>query len=224
MTAYLEKQANKFARNNVGRFEELIRKFRKEFLKDHNKEICDEIHETYSENLCKHIKPILTLSHLFEDNNKRLKQIKEALDDSDTFDRVHHVVKSELRPLRVFFKVTSVGYKDVISVNEKETFTFDCLSKRIEYHLECQKYATKYNPESHVHEILYNIYLYNRLLDLKKLFNSGVQKMDMLYVKKVNETLEELSLLSKKREDALTDNTSDSFKHVITKKNRTKRK
>jgi hypothetical protein len=41
----------------------------------------------------------------------------------------------------------------------------------LSYHLYCRKYTKEYNVKAHEHEILFSIYLFNRIRDIQSLLN-----------------------------------------------------
>lgn len=174
---YLEKKANEWARSNIRDFNIKINKF-KERNENYTNEECKKIYKKYKE-LCL-FDNILKVQNLFENNNKIYNeidvQITNIINKKDfadlyiyTLGNIHKTVFG-----KIYTKLSFI--EKITDANIKMSNLRKCVYHRINYHFNCQKYTKKYNVNSHKHEIMVSIFMYNRIRDIQILLNKFKSK------------------------------------------------
>jgi hypothetical protein len=192
--SYLETKANEWARNNMRDFNRKISTF-KERNENYTSEKCKEVYKRYKE-LCI-FDNILKVQYLFEDKNKIYNEIDASITNTiekkDFADLYIYTLGNAHR--KVFGKIyTKLSLIDKIEdANIKMSNLRKCIYHRINYHFNCKKYTKNYNVNSHKHEIMVSIFMYDRIKDIQKLLNKFKNKymiFKQLLIERVEKTKE----------------------------------
>ena len=188
---YLEIKANEWGRNNMYDFNRKISRFR-ERNENYTNEECKEIYKEYKE-LCI-FDNILKVQSLFENNNKKYNEIDTEITNiinKKDFAELYINILGNIHK-KVFGKIyTKLSLIEKIEdANEKMLNLKKCVYHRINYHFNCQKYTKNYNVNSHKHEIMVSIYMYNKIKKIQKLLNKFKSKY-MIFKQLLIERLEE---------------------------------
>lgn len=179
---------NKYASNNLIHFDNIINKFNKNII-SYSKEECLKMYQEYK-HLCIFTK-LIHMSYLFENKNKVLNTINKAIGfiiESNDFTKLY---KTHIRDIyknlfdKEYSKLSLI--EKIENMNKDIKRLYDCINGRIGHHLNCVKYTVKYNIDSHKHEILFSIYMFNKIKEIQKLLNDFKHKHGLIKDKLIKE-------------------------------------
>lgn len=201
--SYLEIQAKKYAKKNMNKFNEKINTFSRH-LQTYSEQECKNIYETYKKN-CIFTK-ILQLSSLFENNYKEYKFIEKQLINIINRQQFADLYTNNLG--KIYKKLFNKTYNKISlidkieNMNEEIIQLKECINGRIQYHFNCINYTRNYNETSHKYEILFSIYMYNRIKDIQYLLNTYIDKY-MVFKEQLKMELEEKRRIAEEAENDL---------------------
>lgn len=193
MSTYLEINANKYANNNIHVFDKKIKLFNKINGTIHlNNKECQQVYEKYKID-CQFDK-LIQISILFENDKKMYNDIDTRLNyaiEKDVFQKIYKSCLGNIynRLFKKTYNKLSLIEK-IDDSNEQIQQLANCIDGRIQYHYHCRLYTKKYNEKNHMHEILYTIYMFNRIKDIQKLLNKFKHK-HILFKERLQREIEE---------------------------------
>lgn len=176
---FLEQQAKKYRNNNFNNYNKKIQKFNEFYNHELSENECINLYKNYKQNC--NFDRLIELSYLFENNNKIYNEIAKKIHDAINKDIFVEIYKNDLGTIyNKLFKISYVSKLSLIDKIEDSNIKIEelhkCITGRISYHNYCQKYTTNYKIDNHKGEILFSIYMFNRIKDIQTLLNNFKDK------------------------------------------------
>lgn len=180
--SYIELRAKEYASKNLYRFDEIIKEYEININMTQSKEYCYNLYTNYK-NICK-FDNIIKISYLFENNKLYYNNLINNIKNISDINKLKILFLDELG--NIYKTVFDKEYKRLSVIeNIKNTNEFiqninNCIKYRIQYHYHCKNHQIKYNVKAHEHEMLFSIYMYNKLLEVAELLNIFYDKYKIL--------------------------------------------
>ena len=171
----LVQKANNYAQINRKYFLKKIKTFGVDIEHSTSFEKCDGIYKKYKNEWCK-FDNIINFGYLFEKKNKLYNDLKyqiQYVSDEDKFKNIYRDYLGQIYK-EIFEEIPEKLslIEKVSNMNAHVLNLYKCVVERIKYHYWCKKHHIKYDINNHENEILFSIYMYNRIVDIQFLLNS----------------------------------------------------
>lgn len=176
--SYIEIRAKRYASQNLNNFDKIIKEYEIDITLRYNQEYCNALYHKYKQ-ICK-FDNIIKVSYLFENNKDNYYKLKYGMDIINNRTEFKKLFLNDLA--NIYKTVFGKEYKRLGAIHkiEKANELIQqinlCIVNRIQYHYHCKNHQIKYNVKAHEHEILFSIYMYNKLIEITELLNIYSEK------------------------------------------------
>lgn len=177
--SYIEKQAKRYASKNMSKFNSIIKRFNINKHEESSNDYCDAMYKQYKYVLCI-FDNIIKVSYLFEEDKESYNKLYFGMDVLDDREKFTNLYINELANIYITVfgkKHKRLGLIEKINnANEYVVQIYNCIQYRIKYHYWCENHQKNYNIDTHKHEILISVYMYDTLINIVKLLNIYQEK------------------------------------------------
>lgn len=196
--SYLENKSKKYAKQNMNRFDNVIKDFQRRQSPKLTKKDCDALHNEYKVEC--DITHVIQLSYLFKNGNEQYNAIQTRIINSLTKEDFSDIYRDYIGNIHKRLFGRTYEKMKLIPKFENSDRAVDnllkCVLKRIEYHFSCREYTIRYDVPAHENELLRSVYMFRKVKEVQSLLNMFIEKY-----KVIREHINSMAITEKQRRD-----------------------